>query len=337
MTFHWDGAGKSSALPFRNCVAYGPSLSLRFVEELDLAQRNESPSDNALGFDSTVNNERVQAWLARLYAKRALAANKGEPAEYYRQQLESLKHAVSNAFDEQVGFDIDHKSLQPIVIWRGRASNFSQLPAGIRNIIGWIADFMRRQEMWGERGTTESGVLILDEIDSHLHPRWQRTLLPALREALPKVQIIVATHSPFVISSCKDARIHVLGLDAEGHATKPEIHDALVGSSVSSVLTDIFDVPTEFDVETERQLTQWNELKKAEAAEVISAKDVEQLLELTRALSQKSEELRFLVQSPPRLSRALIEQVMPDKKKGPSAGHNGKGTGRPSGTREKSG
>jgi hypothetical protein len=119
----------------------------------------------------------------------------------------------------------------------------------------------------------------------------------------------------------------VLGLDAEGRATKPEIHDARVGSSVTAVLADIFDVPTEFDVETERELKEWNELKKAEAAKTITKENSEKLQKLTGALSKKSEELRFLVQSPPRLSRALVEQITSHKKKEPSSGRNGRGAG----------
>ena len=55
------------------------------------------------------------------------------------------------------------------------------------------------------------GIVLIDEIDMHLHPRWQWKILDALHSSFPKVQFIAATHSPIIISSFRDAKLLSIG------------------------------------------------------------------------------------------------------------------------------
>ena len=48
------------------------------------------------------------------------------------------------------------------------------------------------------------GIVLIDEVDKHLHPKWQWNVLEALRETFPGIQFIITTHAPIVIGSCKD-------------------------------------------------------------------------------------------------------------------------------------
>ena len=97
---------------------------------------------------------------------------------------------------------------------------------------------MMRQDMAG----VDDGIILLDEVDAHLHPLWQRKLLPAMRKALPNVQIIVTTHSPFVLASCRGARVHVLEVNEHGKASNCPPIDSPIGESVESTLKGIFGV-----------------------------------------------------------------------------------------------
>ncbi|MFN4297309.1 MAG: AAA family ATPase [Brevundimonas sp.] len=74
-------------------------------------------------------------------------------------------------------------------------------------------------------------VVVLDEPENHLHPSMQRTILSSMVKAFPTAQFIVATHSPFIVSSVKDARVYVLR-----HET-PEA-GFVSANSVSSILLD---------------------------------------------------------------------------------------------------
>jgi predicted ATP-binding protein involved in virulence len=77
-----------------------------------------------------------------------------------------------------------------------------------------VADLSLRLETipWVNTGDVflQPLILLLDEVDIHLHPKWQRLILPAVQKLLPNAQIFASTHSPFVVGSVKDAWIYRL-------------------------------------------------------------------------------------------------------------------------------
>ena len=86
---------------------------------------------------------------------------------------------------------------------RERVSNLS---AGYRDIIGIVSDIAYRMAILnphlGLNVTSQTtGIVLIDEIDLHLHPKWQRNIVNILKELFPLVQFIASTHSPFVIQS----------------------------------------------------------------------------------------------------------------------------------------
>jgi hypothetical protein len=96
-----------------------------------------------------------------------------------------------------------------------------ELSDGYRNLIGMIADLARRaaqlntvaeQPLLPDLLADLTGVVAIDEIDLHLHPRWQREVLEGLRRAFPKVQWILTTHSPQVLASVR-SNDEVIALD----------------------------------------------------------------------------------------------------------------------------
>jgi energy-coupling factor transporter ATP-binding protein EcfA2 len=282
-------------------AAYAPSRALKHLDRLDRAEMPNDPFRNCLAIESTVDNEGVQAWLRDLRSRKALAKEIGKPSERYERSLQRFQAALGLVCGEGVRYEVElEPTLQLRLIAFGQSLNFSQLPDGIRNTVGWLADFMMRQDLveWdpalkGKR----PGILLLDEVDAHLHPRWQRTLLPAMRAALPDVQIIVTSHSPFVISSCRGARVHVLDLK-DGRASLVRSADVPFGESVTATLREIFGVSSRFDVDTEKKLEEWNELSRQQAAGPLSRADTRRLEKLTAELAGRSEELRSIVGLP---------------------------------------
>jgi len=97
------------------------------------------------------------------------------------------------------------------------------LPDGYRSTITWLADICATWHELAPQGRSRStnpadihGIVLLDEIDLHLHPSLQRTLIPRLRKALPNVQFIVTTHSPLILSSFDRNELIILDQTAEG-------------------------------------------------------------------------------------------------------------------------
>ena len=97
----------------------------------------------------------------------------------------------------------------------GHAAPWSELSDGYHVFIALVADIARRAVMLNEFDGAEApkrveGVVLIDEIDLHLHPRWQREALPRLRDVFPKLQLIITTHSPQVLSSAENRQVRRL-------------------------------------------------------------------------------------------------------------------------------
>lgn len=97
----------------------------------------------------------------------------------------------------------------------------SQLSDGIRNMLALVGDIAYRcyklNAHMGEAAPRRThGIVMIDEVDMHLHPSWQQTVLTDLTAAFPKLQFIVTTHSPQVLSTVKRENIRVIGPDASG-------------------------------------------------------------------------------------------------------------------------
>lgn len=89
---------------------------------------------------------------------------------------------------------------------------FRQLSDGYRNIIGMVADIAYRciklNPHLGEKAVKDTpGIVLIDELDLHLHPNWQRRIVNDLKKAFPKIQFITTTHSPFIVQSLKSDEI----------------------------------------------------------------------------------------------------------------------------------
>jgi len=120
------------------------------------------------------------------------------------------------------------------------------LPDGFRSAAAWIADLCA---FWCEKAPDRAesanpadiqAIVLIDEIDLHLHPSLQRALVPRLRKALPKVQFIVTTHSPLVLANFDANEIIALDRDREGNIreldrqilgfTSDQIYEWLMGT-----------------------------------------------------------------------------------------------------------
>jgi hypothetical protein len=98
------------------------------------------------------------------------------------------------------------------------------------------------------------GLLLIDEVEAHLHPRWQSRVLPGIRGLFPNVQVIATTHSPFVLASAPDAKVFTTRVRAERDAC--EIVDSTRDYSampIESILaSEAFDFTLPFGPEVAR-------------------------------------------------------------------------------------
>ena len=79
-------------------------------------------------------------------------------------------------------------------------------------------------------------ILLIDEIENHLHPTWQRRVIPALLEHFPGLQIFATTHSPFVVAGLKAGQVHMLSRDGNGVVTATTNKEAIEGWTADEIL-----------------------------------------------------------------------------------------------------
>ena len=118
----------------------------------------------------------------------------------------------------------------------------SQMSAGYKSTISLVADIAYRMAILNPQlGTAvlrdTDGIVLIDEVDLHLHPAWQHRILSDLREIFPRVQFVVTTHAPAVISSVKSENLVVLD-DYEVRDVTSEIY----GNDINSILTGVMGV-----------------------------------------------------------------------------------------------
>ncbi len=146
----------------------------------------------------------------------------------------------------------------------------SLLPAqgdGYKNTAAWVLDFITWNMLAGRNLDPDemSGILLIDEIEQHLHPRWQRHIISLLREQFPKIQFIATTHSPLCAAGTADLNektTQLLRLDKTEHGeTALNVMPSLRGLRADQVLTsEAFGLPTTRNPDLAQKLGRFGEL-----------------------------------------------------------------------------
>ncbi|HFA48793.1 MAG TPA: ATP-binding cassette domain-containing protein [Bacteroidetes bacterium] len=248
------------------CFAYSGNRNISHTKVETIKEINTNPLHESLVFNKTIKNQ-VNQWLANMIAKEAIANqnNKTEAAKGYRQNIASLENVISELMKEDVRFELETEPADIVLRKNGTALDFDVLPDGLKSIISWLGDLLMRLDRLPWENNTpilqRNILLFLDEIEIHLHPKWQMKILPIMQKLLPNAQIFISTHSPFVVNSVDGAWIYKLVLDEHGVSTcKPPVLSE-TGKSYSYILDEIFDVEERFGLETEQQLDDFYKMR----------------------------------------------------------------------------
>lgn len=120
----------------------------------------------------------------------------------------------------------------------GETLDVGQLSQGEKSLMALVGDIARRLAMMNpslENPLQGVGIVLIDEVDLHLHPQWQRSLIQRFLTTFPNCQFILSTHSPLIISDHKDILCYVLN---QGELTQAE---GLFGQDVHQVLLEVME------------------------------------------------------------------------------------------------
>lgn len=156
--------------------------------------------------------------------------------------LRVLDKAVGRFLPGYRNLRVNGSSAWDLVVDHGGGTlSLGQLSDGERGILAVVLDLTRRLALaypeLRDPAAESEAVVLIDEIELHLHPKWQRQILRNLKAAFPRCQFIATTHSPVVVGEVESERIHIM---ADGEVYSPT-HSFGVDSS--RVLEELMDVP----------------------------------------------------------------------------------------------
>lgn len=198
------------------------------------------------------NQKLFEAWMRwreqdRLQMVASLMENEHQPGTPLPRMpdVDAVTKAVTTCIEDadSIHYDVRYDELR-IRFRNGQILPFRLLSDGYRNFLGMVADLAWRTvqlnpHLGSEAPRATKGVVLIDEIDLHLHPKWQRRALGDLRQAFPQVQFIATTHSPQVISTAKRQSMRLLrpGL------SEPVLVGPVEGRDSNAILEDVMGVP----------------------------------------------------------------------------------------------
>jgi len=277
--------------------AYAGMRDVSNVQLTAIQEPTHSPFENSLSFTTTANTERLAQWIANQDFKRLKAKEAGrcERAAQLEQSIRDIERIVSEIIGEDFAFVTTEEDNNVRARLNGTLIDLGLLPDGLKSIVSWIADLLMRLDHipWVDDTPPMQRrfLLLLDEVDIHLHPAWQRKVLPIVQQVFPNAQIIASTHSPFVVASAQDAQVITLRLD-NGVSSVEQVAASQAGVSYSAVLRSIFGIP-EFDIETEQLFKDFHEAKRGLVSG--ATQDRGKVEELADSLARRSEEVEQLV------------------------------------------
>jgi len=156
---------------------------------------------------------------------------------------ELLQHLLNS------GIQIDISADKVTFTEKGSEVSFEQLSAGYKGVITIICDLIARlsEKQQVENISDFQGVVLIDEVELHLHPKWQYGFMNKLRETFPLIQFIVTTHSPTVLLGAGMEAIYYQIYKEEGIVKVSEQKD-VKNDFLNDIQSDIFG----FDVNDER-------------------------------------------------------------------------------------
>lgn len=231
------------------------------IEKISLKDQyalNENPGKQLVKY--MVGLKATQA-----FAQQKQDQSRAKEIEDWFLRFENVLKRIFN--DPALTLDFNIENFQFQILQNGREPfDFNSMSSGYSAVFDIINDLIMRTG--GDPAAAKEGIVLIDEIDTHLHLELQRTILPFLTELFPNIQFIVSTHSPFILNSIDNAVIYDL-------ETKKIVENGLANYPYNGIVESFFNTDTlsaELRAKFDRykELTEKYDLTDEEYAEIVS-------------------------------------------------------------------
>lgn len=190
---------------------------------------------------STITNQFLN-FLSDLKIQEALARNEQqfEDAEQIAQWFASFEDLLRQIYqDNELKLKFNYKDYSFLICTEGKEFKFTQTSDGFAAILDIVADLILKMQTPNNltRAYQKKGIVLIDEVETHLHLELQKVIMPILTKVFPNIQFIITTHSPFVLNSLDNA----VAFDLEHR----EVIDELTQYSYEALAEGYFGVSSE--------------------------------------------------------------------------------------------
>ena len=248
-----SSANSDENLKFLSIYGYGVT---RNIESKGMKAEEKKLNADNLFYNSNLIN--FEDWLFQLdYAAKNQSSDKNNQKKA-AQRRDLLKEVlISEIFPEinDIRF-ISNKALENYIEFQTTNGwyKLSELGFGYQASLSWLCDFCKKmfdRYPNSENPLKEPAVLLIDELDLHLHPQWQREIVKDLSNIFTTTQFIVTTHSPFILQSMDNVNLYTL--QCEGDHTKVKHHGSnhsFVGWRIEEILSEIMGLKDNIQTDT---------------------------------------------------------------------------------------
>lgn len=201
----------------------------------------------------------------------------------------------------------------------GQRVAMKDLSVGYKSVIAMVCDIIRELLYHFDNIEFASAVVLIDEVETHLHPRWKMRIMTVLRRAFPMVQFIVTTHDPLCLQGMYDGEVFVLHRSPADQIERVADLPSIRGMRAEQILTSEYFGLGSTDPETDARLARYNRL--AARIEDLTDSEREELLRLRSALDDGmvlGSTLREQAYAEELKARVNQRVVMPTKEPSPS-------------------
>lgn len=212
--------------------------------------------------DSASDEKRMLEWMSQMTFQELQDGNRIPELDVVLHAMEiCYKSAFAKTKEVHIRFDVKSNELIASIRHETHVESLPlrSLSDGIKTTLSMVADIAYRMailnpDLLEDILIKTPGVIIIDEIDMHLHPKWQKSILQDLGSIFPNVQFIVSTHAPSVIANVKETQLRIL----ENHKLF-DVVDKTYGKNIDEILRYLMDV----NVKPIEIQNLWDEFAKA--------------------------------------------------------------------------
>ncbi len=173
------------------------------------------------------------------------------PNYEYKELFERFQEILRIILPEEIGFErLEIRMPDIVLITESGDFSLDAMSGGIGDILGMAWQI----HMYG--ADKKNCTILIDEPENHLHPNMQRNFLPSFKTAFPDYKFIIATHSPFIVSSEPNAAIYALLFNENKKVVSERLSKADLAASPNKILREILDVPTVIPIWVEERIKQ---------------------------------------------------------------------------------